>query len=218
PFLMRSSSFTASSSGPGWARRRSGSISFSITPSYKLAIASKDMPHRRPFGARGTVFASVPAPPFALPEFSLAMAGFSARTGQRKLATRTGTAANRMSFIRSSKGGFVPERAKTTRRGRASQARSAPLDGGNERKVIRLGVLFSPPSRMLGKIVLGRRLARHLVAAVLAVSPCAGCAASLENSGLTSSDVPYTGQEQQLFDDTFRAELFGVEHAAFPPE
>ncbi|HLV66907.1 MAG TPA: hypothetical protein VKY73_13890 [Polyangiaceae bacterium] len=71
---------------------------------------------------------------------------------------------------------------------------------------------------MLGKIVLGRRLARHLVAAVLAVSPCAGCAASLENSGLTSSDVPYTGQEQQLFDDTFRAELFGVEHTAFPPE
>src|SRR5690606_28635826 len=119
---------------------------------------------------------------------------------------------------RSSKGGFVPERAKTTRRGRASQARSAPLDGGNERKVIRLGVLFSPPSRMLGKIVLGRRLARHLVAAVLAVSPRPGCAASLENSGLPSSDVPYTGQEPQLFDDTFRAELFGVEHTAFPPE
>ncbi|MFO7179404.1 MAG: hypothetical protein DIU78_011955 [Pseudomonadota bacterium] len=71
---------------------------------------------------------------------------------------------------------------------------------------------------MPGKIAFGRRLARGFFLAALALSLHPGCAASLESTGLTSSDVAYTRQEQQLFDDAFRAELFGVEQTAVPPE
>ena len=68
---------------------------------------------------------------------------------------------------------------------------------------------------------IGQRGSRLLAALGLALVSAAFAPACTPPSGeaaWTASDVLYTRRDAQLFDDLFRAELFGVEHTVEPPE